>query len=518
MSKSIAHALRADSTVFTTETGGPAAERTGSLRARCCTASFKAEGCLDKVLRLPGATAPCMDLLPLSALPAHQAAINDQTALDLTWSTMSLRGRQVTLDRAAIQEVASLLERTRSVPMPGGHGFRFADLREANPHFGCDPSVSTRCAVVVIMLGLGEEHGRFFRKGWMPFAQMWFERHASDELRAKVGGERWQYMLAAMVMLAEQVLPAFDLGALDATKRIKDYLKSQRRVQTVPVPRRAEAARSSGLPGIQYEPLSTNEGSSSRAWAAAKETLCGPHADICLMLFTIHALHANLGVPQYPMDSHHDSREPLYRRIAALMRGTRGAGCDVCRVAHRVASALERTRAFGSEAGMAGPLRLLVGALPSCFQPAHLYSNPPLRATLQRRLADAPRALDLLLAATELAEAMADRMIDPLWRSTGADVELLSATDFDLFLNNIKHGAATYKRDFKALSLPPKEDPSPDVLHAVTLKAYFENVGNLSKAAEYAMNKIRTYGRPTATVAPTHCSLCVSPPQDREGV
>ena len=418
-----------------------------------------------------------------------------------------------------VDQIKGILLETRNVPLPGGHGFWYRELRLLHTTHALKPSVQERCAVALIMLGCDESYGRFIRKGWVPIAHDWFDRNGPDALAADVGELRWQYLLAAMASLGTTVLSPAELDIEAARNKINEYRKTQRREA------RRKAAASAGqkkglaVPAADYTRKNSDDlrSASERAWAAAADALNGSNREVALMLYTMHTMHANLGVPQYSMAAVGEERTKFYVYVAELIGAANGLNCAVCEVAGSVRRALLASRACGSQTSSAA-YRLLEATLPSCFQPAHLHSGVPQRDTLMRRLGHDEGALEVMLAAHDLADALADRLVDPVWWAELPERARTSLEGHLILLDDIvKYGAARYARDVLRHDLPLNDDErAPGYIHLQPHDA-FQHFQNLTKAAQLGVDKLRRSGRWTLRLTAESCPICLR--QDaKEGV
>ncbi len=419
-----------------------------------------------------------------------------------------------------VDEIKKLLLDTRNVPLPGGHGYWFQELRQLHPTQVFKPTVPERCAVAVVMLGCDDAYGRFIRKGWVPIAIDWFDRNGSEELTASVGELRWQYLLAAMSALGSTVLSMADLDVEAARNRINEYRKTQRRearrkataaLAATAEPAAAGQAQDQTVPGVDYTRKSSDDvrSAAERAWGAAADALNGSNRDVALMLYTMHTLHANLGVPQYSMAAKGDERTKFYLYVAEMLGAVNVPGCAVCEVAGRVQRALKASRACGAQTSST-TYRLLEATLPSCFQPAHRHSGVPQRDTVKLRLRDDESALRLLLAAHDLADALADRLVDPLWWVELPERDRNVLEGHLILLDHIvKYGADRYARDSSAGDLPWHDDERASRYVCLQPHDAFEHFQNLTKAAQLGVDKLRQRRSWTLKLTAQSCSICL---------
>lgn len=419
------------------------------------------------------------------------------------------------LQEEVVEEIKNILLDTRNVPLPGGHGFWCQELRRLHRAHALVPTVPERCAVAVIMLGLDDDYGRFFRRGWVPLALAWFNVNGTEDLSKRVGDLRWQYLFAAMCSLGATALPALHVLAKSAHAKIIDYRKTQRREE-----RRKAADAVAGTPentvtllSVEYarQGIDSIQSAAERAWAAAANALGGSNRDVVLMLYAMHTLHASLGVPQYSMAAVGKERTDFYLYVADLIGAVHAPGCDVCEVAASVQQALLASPACGGKTPTT-TFRLLEATLPSCFQPAHLHSGVPQRDTLNVRLAHDQAALKLLLAAHNLAEALADRLVDPLWWVELPDRARNVLEGHLILLDDIvKHGAARYKRDASRGDLPPNDDERAPRYAQLQPHNAFEHFQNLVKAAQLGVDQMKQRRSWTLRLTEQSCAICLRP-------
>jgi hypothetical protein len=93
--------------------------------------------------------------------------------------------------------------------------------------------------------------------------------------------------------------------------------------------------------------------------------------------------------------------------------------------------------------------------LPTCFHPTTIMSRPPIRRNVAKRLND-PIAIENLLAVHDLAEAMADRMMDFVWAG-GPHAAVFRPQDYGYALSMVRDGQRRYREQLGRNALPPGE-------------------------------------------------------------
>lgn len=83
-------------------------------------------------------------------------------------------------DEKCTAKVKNALLRCKSVPLPGGHGSYFAELRHAHPSFRPGPDLAQRCFVCLALLGHEDEQENWNRKEWLPHALVWFDQNCPE--------------------------------------------------------------------------------------------------------------------------------------------------------------------------------------------------------------------------------------------------------------------------------------------------------------------------------------------------
>ena len=422
-------------------------------------------------------------------------------------------------EKSPAEQIADLLQSTRAVPMPGGHGYRARELRERLPHLGTEPPVAVRCYACLIMLGADESLGKWFHKGWLPFADAWFDQHA-PELANTLKGDRWPHMIEAMANVAATLMNPNDCQyfAKVAADKIRQYLKP--RGSLAPGKKRASTSSDAkALVSGERQPKPATSDSeidwNDLAWKHVASLLeSDAQSDTVLMLYAVHTMHSSIGVPQHSMDNFHKERIRLYEKLVEVLESMGGNQCSSCDMAQRIAGALKTTRAYLGKEGQPIRVRLLEARLPACFQPAHPHSSPPTRAGLARKLAKAPKALALLLQAHDVGELLADRIIDPVSISLYPTKSVLSNNEYLLLLNLLKDGPRLFETRG---ALPVDEDMGVEDSSPIKRSALLEHIAsqNLPNACNKAWEVLQEQFHPQWVhwSNPNRCALCLAPSQ-----
>ncbi len=363
------------------------------------------------------------------------------------------------LDADSVRKVAAALEKSKAVPLPGGHGVYFGRVLAMCPHRPGVPGVAERCYVALASLGDAEEKGKWNRKEWLPHAESWFDVHGGHlarEIDTLGAGQRWEYLLAGMALVVRQSIGhgGFDKMHLaesaDLESKARERLQSLTRGDGAP---RGVPLGGHGAAGVQVPPSMPV----TDAWRFAAQALCSADSDRVLMLYFMYTLHSSLGMPQPELDEPYSTRKRVYGQLKAILEEGSIASCRLRPASLRVAAALGTTPML-NEAGQKPPWTARLSAqLPSCFREAHLRSRPPIRALVEAQLHGDPEAVTLLLSAHDLAEAVADLVLDPVRASRPGFQTFSPLPHYKLFCSQVLDGGRKYKQLEFRDELPPDD-------------------------------------------------------------
>ena len=337
-----------------------------------------------------------------------------------------------------LSETAGAVRKSCSVPLPGGHGAWFPDIRERYGLLASDPCVEARCYVCLVLLAEGEGEQRWNPKEWWPHALAWFDIYCPD-IASRIEAPRWAYLLAAMLQVANAWLESqpqnrhLKAFAADCHSRAQDRLRhitryGQAKDGLATVPQR--------VAGVQLDPP-------DQRWRNAADELQGPDAERVEMLHFLFVLHSQLGVAQHSADERYATRVPFYSQLQQILEQGTGLTDALQEAASRITRAVATTvlLARSGEKGCANAG--LMARLPASFQVAHHLSRSPPRALIELRLADAPLARDRLLSAYDLGMAVADLAMD-IFRSGGTDGPAFRPSAYDYLHSLIRYGPKMY--------------------------------------------------------------------------
>lgn len=362
------------------------------------------------------------------------------------------------LNSGWVEAVAKALEISKAVPLPGGHGVYFWWVSAMCPDRPGVPGVAERCYVALAALGDEEDTGKWNRKEWLPHAETWFDIHGGPltrEIDALGFGQRWQYLLAGMAQLVREG----GFGNLIISESRDLESKARERLLSL--------ARGNGSPiGL---PLSGHGAAGAQVslpsqvtdkWRFAAHALCGDESDRVQMLYFMYTLHSSLGMPQPELDKPYSTRKQVYGTLKSILEDGEIANCRLRSVGLRVATALGTTPML-NESGEQPPWTARLAAkLPSCFQAAHIRSRPPIREQVKAQLEGHTEATQLLMEVHDLAEAIADLLLDPV-RANRRKLEKFTFDPYPhytLFRSLVLDGDRRYAQlEFRG-ELPPDDD------------------------------------------------------------
>lgn len=356
------------------------------------------------------------------------------------------------LDAPTVNRIADVITKTGAVPFPGGHGVHFNDVRQRHRHVADQPGAEARCYVALALLGEEDSDERWNRKEWLPHSAAWFDVYGLD-LASRLDAPRWRYLLAGMFTVLERwagervsrkhLLP----DILECYRLARDRLGAMhRRVGEGGV----LCVVGGALPGVRNLPAGTR-------WDTAAAELCGPDAASVQMLYFMHVLHSSLGVPQHTVDETYPQRLQFYSQLRTILESGGGRTCELCEAGLRIAEALASTAVLNRRGKPSISRATLAASLPSCFQPADEHTRPPLRAAVAARLEHNIAAQQRLLAAHDLAETIADLLMDVV-RAGRREVPVFRKSDYGYLLSLIRDGRRRYAAQVMRGALVPSEE------------------------------------------------------------
>jgi len=360
-----------------------------------------------------------------------------------------------------IKKIMEALKDDGVVPMPNGHGVLCRPQRCVR--LAASPGAPVRSVVLHAMLGkagekrLGtkadddkakerERIERWIRDHWADYASAWFDIHSPEDgwpadLRSQEHGSqerRWRYILEAQSRLIAQLAAERD-GGLDIERdewyreeaaRLMGQLQRDR-ANTKPAQRRQRGAVPRSVSLHPPEDL---------LWANVSTYLQDPKKSVIVrMMYFMHVLHCLLGVEQPPLDKAYEDRRELYSKVAGLLRRSDGgSGCRFSAEARDIGECLRGTALLSHSAADAAVRTAEAAArLPDCFRPNEKRRAPPSRALVSALVGD-ERAAELLRPAHDLAEAVADHLLDPLRIRTNKNVQGLMAEETAYLYNKAR--------------------------------------------------------------------------------
>lgn len=306
-----------------------------------------------------------------------------------------------------VTETANALRHARSVPVPGGHGVWFPEVRRRYPPLASAPELEARCYVVLALLGDGEGEQRWNPKEWWPHALIWFDLYC-PELGRRFAKQRWVYLLAALLQIAKSWLSKQPECEDLITTASYFHDRAEERLHQMT---RGKQLHSSLSALLLVQPGFAVDHPDAR-WRRAGEELVGPQAETAEMLHFLHVLHSQLGVAQHSPDERYATRTPFYQQVQRILQQGTGLPDDLHPSAQRIAQALSATVLLAKDPAYARPIAPLANALPDCFQIAHHLTQCPPRTLIEAQLAHEPLARDRLMLAYDLGMAVADLAMD----------------------------------------------------------------------------------------------------------
>lgn len=368
---------------------------------------------------------------------------------------LSLIGK-MRLSRPITDEIAGVLKHSASVPMPGGHGVWFPDLRRRYRVPEQTATTEIRCYVCLALLGDGEGEQRWNPKEWWPHALAWFDIYCPD-LAQRLDGPRWAYLLAAMLRVVDKWLDTqpqhrhLKTFAADCHSRAADRLIQMTRYGQ-------KAGRLSQVPPISAGVRLTLD---SDAWNNAALELEGPNAESVMMLHFMYVLHSQLGVAQHSMDERYATRVPFYAQIKKILDDGIGISPELREVGSIVAAAMSKTLLLSKANQPAFACANIAALLPSSFQLAGHMSKAPPRALIELGMDHAPARRDRLLAVYDLAVTVADLAMD-IFRSGGIDGPAFKPGAYDYLHSVIRYGQKMNREREISDDLSSQESKAPD--------------------------------------------------------
>lgn len=383
------------------------------------------------------------------------------------------------MDRSqeTLHAIAQAMIRSGAVPLPGGHGAWFPDLRRTSAHRDIQTDTAVRCFICLSLLGeragegveyapgapgygQSEPQERWNCKEWLPHAGAWFDSYCPD-LIPELDQPRWACLLDAMLLIFTQWVAK--------NQRCKDLLPHAQSCHRTARKRLQEmtryAAKKGRLSACLVAPAGTLITRLDERWQNVVREMEGPNASRIEMLYFLHVFHSSLGIHQHSLDVRYGKpRRPFYERLKKRLETSCDNGCSLCAAGNRIARSLETTVLLehpNYECVIVGELQR---ELPPCFQFANYLTRPPLREQVRRRLEGHPGASQSLLAAHDLALVMADLVMDFLSASEMSGCGFTSS-DYGYFDSLIKDRERVYKDQLKKGAIakvePGMTDTSP---------------------------------------------------------
>lgn len=408
------------------------------------------------------------------------------------------------MDAKLIDQVVEVLLHCQAVPLPGGHGTYFAELHASHPQFHPAPDVEQRCYVCLALLGDAEQRESWNRKEWLPHAQVWFDQNC-PALAAKFGDmPRWQYLLAAMLRVVEKS----DYSKLDVVN-IQDCHREARRSIMDMIRLRPHT---NSLSGIAVPGLGKQNPSPVFSWVAVRNALQGSDADRTLMLYFMYTLHSQLGVPQPKLDAHYLNPRLFYKRLVLILENSSVPCCGISAAARRIAQALKTTAVLNEAGQPCIHTSGLAATLPAPFQRANYYSRPAHRALVAQRLDGDKVAQNLILAAHDLATAIADLVIDLLRANRSSPVSFRK-TDYGYLYNRVRYGEREYQAMEQTQSLPVEDTSLQADLSAVGRPlslAYAKRLmeGDILDQCSKRLDVVRLGANWSKQITGERCAIC----------
>jgi hypothetical protein len=363
----------------------------------------------------------------------------------------------MTLKEDWVRLVASALKDAGAVPLPGGHGVYFTRVLAMCSSRAGMPGVAERCYIALAALGDAEERGKWNRKEWLPHVGAWFDVHCKSvglRIDAADSGYRWQYLLAGMLLVVKEsgksafghtrVSESADLRS-KAHERLLRLTRGKIDVGGIPL-------AGQGAAGTRVSPPQQV----SEAWQLAMQALCDD-TDRVRMLYFMYVLHSSLGMPQPELDKAYPTRKRAYGRLKAILAEGSITSCNLRAAAFKVAAALDTTPMLHDVEEVSPWTAQCSARLPSCFREAHRKSRPPVRALVAVQVEKSPAAGRVLKEAHDLAEAVADLVLDPV-RAGRPGFTSFGPSHYRLFYSQVLYGGTKYARLEGCGKLPPDDE------------------------------------------------------------
>ena len=429
-----------------------------------------------------------------------------------------------------VEAVAKAMSRSGAVPLPGGHGAWFPELRSFAVHKERQDDTAARCYVCLKLLGerVGEDvdyapsrveggqssnQDRWNRSAWLPHAEAWFDTYCS-ELVKKIDKPKWAYVLAAMEQIfrdwtshnrrSECLIPLLEEYHKTARKRISEMT--------------GYAARKGRLSAMLRVAAGSPVTNADERWQRVIRELEGPRPSRIEMLYFLHVLHSSLGLQQHSLDEkYREPRKPFYENLRLRLSKPCEENCALCEAGARIAKSLESTiilERLGQDSQTVGELQR---DLPPCFQLANYLTRAPLRAQLSLRLASHPEARAALIVVHDLAVAIADLAMDQLCVQDSGKLPNFGfkLTDYGYFHSTIKHQKVVYDTQMRKGSLAPVETDMADSapVHIRPMNRSFAERMIEEKLAHPSQEHLRYLVRKGGpTISRTHhCAVCTVP-------
>lgn len=361
------------------------------------------------------------------------------------------------LDSAIIDEICDVIRASGAVPLPGGHGVWFSEVRSRFAELPGAPGVEARCYVCLTLLGDGDGEQRWNPKEWWPHALSWFDIYC-PQIGERLNGLRWAYLLASMHAVAvrwcdtnpeHRHLVAY---ITDCSRRAEERLRQITRTAKL------GTFLVSAPVGVTGEAITAPDG----RWQMAATALAGNDADAAEMLHFMHILHSKLGLAQHSMDQRYSTRIPFYLQLKGVLEHGLGLPQSLLNSASRIAKAMAKTALLAPSASTSAGLDDFAARLPACFHTASANSQAPSRAMIERCLQTAHvNVRERLLAAYDLATIVADLAMD-IFRSGGMDGPAFRIGAYDYLHSLVRYGPKM--GDDAKSEKPPQAAPDRSVI------------------------------------------------------
>ena len=441
------------------------------------------------------------------------------------------------MEERLIDLVAELIKTSRSVPLPGGHGVRFPEIREGLPAppapfcalYRAAPGDEVRAYVCLALLGkratararqaaphatsqsyFGPGGEKWNGSQWLIYATDWFEQRSVDlkrqgrtedvdRLEPIEKPHRWRYLLHALERLAA--------SCAGLTRVQLDFVRNEwlswgeSRLEGLLYKWKGHI-----VPPLLLPRLGIVLTAADPQWKTADALLSGEHPDAALVqaLYFMHVLHARAGVWQVDPDddSAYGSRKDFYLHLLELLRHSDACTCHRD-TASSVAGALERLGLFSnSRTDVAGRL---TPELPSCFSPYKGAAVPHLADTTS--LVDNPTSKRRLEEAHHLAAVVADLLLDPLHvRPRSSAAPGFTVDDYTFLESRTRHRQRTLRNDAE-LNIDPE---SHEQQFRRDMAKYYNqmNEGRIFELVQLHLPDVHRAMWSTAAAQSNGCALC----------